>query len=292
MKKRLAILITAVIAFTVFVLPSYALLSVVEENEGKAPHLVSGEKLWLAVLYSNGKADPEKPVTDFGIDVETITTLRITFKVSDKDLDFWDPELDAIGGALVLSCKVAEATEEVPDPQKFYTQHNWNKREFWGVGPLTDYSKDAFVVDNGDGTYTVGTTFPEIKRLSNKADLVQVALQEWGDSINHYDILRFDCLDENGYNVISFDKFGNATIGLIEGEEPYVVPKPPVIDVPLTLPSVTTDESQPEEVTTESTSQSEGGNKGLPTGVVVAIVVGAVAVVAAVGIVIVKKLKK
>jgi hypothetical protein len=99
-------------------------------------------------------------------------------------------------------------------------------------------------------------------------------------------------LDENGYNVISFDKFGNATIGLIEGEEPYVVPKPPVIDVPLTLPSVTTDESQPEEVTTESTSQSEGGNNGLPTGVVVAIVVGAVAVVAAVGIVIVKKLKK
>ena len=103
------------------------MLSVVEENEGK-------HRIWYPVktvvsgTLQQRKSRPRKPVTDFGIDVETITTLRITFKVSDKDLISgidW-----TIGGALVLSCKVAEATEEVPDPQKFYTQHNWNKESF------------------------------------------------------------------------------------------------------------------------------------------------------------------
>ena len=200
---------SAVAASTLAVGASAALIF---PKEGEAHPGASTAGNWLVQVYNVGNPAENKPATDYGLDVEAIARIDVTFEICDdgESREWFEGNC---GGSVITSCNGGTMTEEE------VAIHNWPSNEWWGV---TDEDlgidtlapeKKCQTVKVGDYTYKVSCTLTEDTKFLSTAGCVQIGLQEWGDSLNFYKVIDCSCYDAAGNLMISFDFNGNPTLG-------------------------------------------------------------------------------
>ena len=100
-----------------------------------------------------------------------------------------------------------------------WNTYNWPTNEWWGVSDpdlgleTLAPEKECQTVKVGDYTYMVSKTIAPEERFLAKSECVQIGLQEWGDTMNDYQVTDCSCYDDAGNLLISFDFYGNPTLG-------------------------------------------------------------------------------
>ena len=174
--------------------------------EGVASGTSIGTGMWLVQVFNVGNEAENKPATDYGIDVESIT--KIEFKVTPHEYDeaTFDSSLDGgYGGGIVMSCNggVLEGDDS----------RNWNSLQFWGIGEQTATDQAGILEEEGNGVWSIAWDVPEEYRFVTGAGCCQIAFQEWGNSFVDLEILELNCYDASGNVVIAFDGLGNVKSG-------------------------------------------------------------------------------
>jgi len=165
---------------------------------------------WLVQVFNVGNVEEGKPATDYGLDVEKIARIDVTFEVCEESRDWFE---GGCGGSVITSCNGGTMTEDEE------IIHNWPSNEWWGVvdddlGIATqDPAKKCVTEKVGDYTYKVSCTLTEETSFLSTAGCVQIGLQEWGDVMNDYKVIDCSCFDAAGNLMISYDFYGNPTLG-------------------------------------------------------------------------------
>ena len=203
LNKLIASLSAAAVAAAAMGVSASAVLKVVPQDG----HFRSGTGSWMPVIYSDQTFDAsEKDYTDYGIDCTKIATIEVT--ITTDDPDFFD---GSFGGAIVLSSK-----------GEGHSEHNWNGKEYWGTQDeereidtlATD--KPVQFVKTGDLTYTGTLTVDDSNCVFEGYQLVQVAVQEWGQDMSNIVVKSMVLKDADGNVMISFDENGKASLPLVE----------------------------------------------------------------------------
>ena len=203
LNKLIASLSAAAVAAAAMGVSASAVLKVVPQDG----HFRSGTGSWMPVIYSDQTFDAsEKDYTDYGIDCTKIATIEVT--ITTDDPDFFD---GSFGGAIVLSSK-----------GEGHSEHNWNGKEYWGTQDeereidtlATD--KPVQFVKTGDLTYTGVLTVDDSNCVFEGYQLVQVAVQEWGQDMSNIVVKSMVLKDADGNVMISFDENGKASLPLVE----------------------------------------------------------------------------
>ena len=175
-------------------------------DSGIAAGTSIGTGMWLVQVFNVGNEAENKPATDYGIDVESIT--KIEFKVTPHDYDeaTFDSSLDGgYGGGIVMSCNGGDLGDD--------QSRNWNSLQFWGIGEQTATDQPGILEEEGNGVWSIAWDVPEEYRFVTGAGCCQIAFQEWGNSFVDLEVLSLACYDASGNVVISFDGLGNVTSG-------------------------------------------------------------------------------
>ena len=237
-----------------------------------------GTGMWLVQVFNEGNEAENKPATDYGIDVESITKIQFDVTPHDYDAATFDTALDGgYGGGIVMSCNGGTLGDDM--------SRNWNSLQFWGIGDSTSTDQAGILEDNGDGTWTIAWDVPEEYRFVTGAGCCQIAFQEWGNSFVDLEILGLTCYDAAGNTVIAFDGLGNKLGGAAEAVD--------TTDDTASDDAATDDSA---DTTTDAASTTDGaaaaGDKTTPdTGVEGVAAVAGLAIVAT-GAVIVSKKRK
>ena len=203
LNKLIASLSAAAVAAAAMGVSASAVLKVVPQDG----HFRSGTGSWMPVIYSDQTFDAsEKDYTDYGIDCTKIASIEVT--ITTDDPDFFD---GSFGGAIVLSSK-----------GEGHSEHNWNGKEYWGTQDeereidtlATD--KPVQFVKTGDLTYTGVLTVDDSNCVFEGYQLVQVAVQEWGQDMSNIVVKSMVLKDADGNVMISFDENGKASLPLVE----------------------------------------------------------------------------
>jgi len=166
---------------------------------------------WLVQVYNIGNEAEGKPATDYGLDVTAIARIDVTFEVCEGESRDWFE--GGCGGSVITSCNGSQFTDDE------WATYNWPSNEWWGVSDealgleTLAPEKECQTVKVGDYTYMVSKTLSAEERFLAKADCVQIGLQEWGDTMNDYKVIDCSCYDDAGNLMISFDFYGNPTLG-------------------------------------------------------------------------------
>ncbi len=166
---------------------------------------------WLVQVYNIGNPAEGKPATDYGLDVTAIARIDVTFEVCEGESRDWFE--GGCGGSVITSCNGSNFTDDE------WADYNWPSNEWWGVidedlGLETlAPEKECQTVKVGDYTYMVSKTLSAEERFLAKSECVQIGLQEWGDTMNDYKVIDCSCYDDAGNLMISFDFYGNPTLG-------------------------------------------------------------------------------
>lgn len=192
------------------------------------PGLKPASGNWLVQVYNEGSEAEGKPATDYGIDYSKVKKLAVTFNVLEEDREWFE---GGLGGALVLSINGGDIEHYEKDAEgkdvetALWQKYNWTgepTKEWWGVYDeeleLATRDPDKAVMTEKVGDYTYKITSDEYNNpLENgdasKIGCMQVAVMEWGDSMNHYEVLRLDVMDKDNNVLITFDGKGVATVG-------------------------------------------------------------------------------
>ena len=237
-----------------------------------------GTGMWLVQVFNEGNEAENKPATDYGIDVESITKIKFDVTPHEYDAATFDTALDGgYGGGIVMSCNGGSLGDDM--------SRNWNSLQFWGIGDSTDTAQAGALEDNGDGTWSIAWDVPEEYRFVTGAGCCQIAFQEWGNSFVDLEILGLTCYDAAGNTVIAFDGLGNKLGGAAEAVD--------TTDDTASDDAATDDSA---DTTTDAASTTDGaaaaGDKTTPdTGVEGVAAVAGLAIVAT-GAVIVSKKRK
>lgn len=168
-----------------------------------------GNGMYLVQLYNVGNEAENKPATDYGIDVEAVASITVTFHPDENDFDF-DLDAGTYGGGIVPSCNGGIA----PTGSDLYNLHNWpGNYQWWGLGSVASEDQPIAAVDNGDGSYTLTAVLTEDTKFLAGTDCCQIAFQEWGTGFAALYIDEVACWDAAGNKMISFDGSGVATVG-------------------------------------------------------------------------------
>ena len=237
-----------------------------------------GTGMWLVQVFNEGNEAENKPATDYGIDVESITKIKFDVTPHEYDAATFDTALDGgYGGGIVMSCNGGSLGDDM--------SRNWNSLQFWGIGDSTSTDQAGILEDNGDGTWSIAWDVPEEYRFVTGAGCCQIAFQEWGNSFVDLEILGLTCYDAAGNTVIAFDGLGNKLGGAAEAVD--------TTDDTASDDAATDDSA---DTTTDAASTTDGaaaaGDKTTPdTGVEGVAAVAGLAIVAT-GAVIVSKKRK
>ena len=251
-----------------------------------------GTGSWMPVLYSDGTFDAsEKPVTDYGIDCTQIGSVEVTLTPADKD--WFD---GSFGGAIVLSSK----SESNAD-------HNWNGKEYWGTTDeelaIETVATDKPVVfeKTGDYMYTGVMKVDDSNCVYEGYQLVQIAVQEWGQDMSEIKVVSMVVKDTAGNVMISFDENGTASLPLVtdapaaEEEAPAeeeTEEEAPAVEEETEEEAPAVEEEKEEAPAAGDVAGTTDSSKGSPdTGVEDVAVVAGLAIVAA-GAVLVSKKRK
>ena len=206
LNKLIASFSAAAVAAAAMGVSASAVLKVVPQDG----HFRSGTGSWMPVIYSDQTFDAsEKDYTDYGIDCTKIATIEVT--ITTDDPDFFD---GSFGGAIVLSSK-----------GEGHSEHNWNGKEYWGTQD-EDLEIDTLATDKpvqfvktGDLTYTGTLTVDDSNCVFEGYQLVQVAVQEWGQDMSSIVVKSMVLKDADGNVMISFDENGKASLPLVGADD-------------------------------------------------------------------------
>ncbi len=233
---------------------------------------------WLVQVYNIGNEAEGKPPTDYGIDVTSIARVEVTFTVCEDSRDWFE---GGCGGSVVVSSNGSQHTDEE------WAKYNWPSREWWGVidddlGLATqDPAKKCVTEKVGDYTYKIVAEIPADERPLAKSECVQIGLQEWGDVMNDYMVTDLSIFNDAGEKLISFDFYGNPTLGSAAAAPEASAPAEDATDAPATSAPATGD-----------VAGATDSSKGSPdTGIEDVAVVAGLAIVAG-GAVLVSKKRK
>ena len=166
---------------------------------------------YLVQVFNVGNEAEGKPATDYGIDVTSIARVEVTFEVAEGESRDWFE--GGCGGSVVVSSNGDQYTDEE------WNKLNWPSREWWGVSDpdlgieTLAPEKTCQTVKVGDYTYMVAADIEPDMRPRAKAGCVQIGLQEWGDTMNDYKVVDLSIFNDAGEKLISFDWYGNPTLG-------------------------------------------------------------------------------
>ena len=282
---------------TLAVAASAASLKKVTEADGKSAGLSSGNDSWLVQVYNEGNEAENKPATNYDIDYSKVTGARFTVTIPEKDADgadgnrdFWD---GATGGGVVLSINGGD----IKSGTDAWDTYNWPSKQYWGVTDealelATDPNKDDDASNDkdlsyekiGDYTYQLtanGFDNPIAKGDAKTIGCMQIALQEWGQSIATIEVVKCEVLDADGNVLIAFDGLGNV---VDDGSAPADTDAP-ATDAPATDAPATDAPATDAPTTGDSTKPSTN------TGVESVAVVAGVAVLATGAVIVAKKRK-
>lgn len=271
---------------TLAVAASASSLKKVTEADGKSAGLSSGNDSWLVQVYNEGNEAEGKPATNYDIDYSKVTGARFTVTIPEKDADgadgnreFWD---GATGGGVVLSINGGD----IQNGTDAWDTYNWPSKEYWGVTDdalelATDPNKDDDASNDkelsyekiGDYTYQLtanGFDNPIAKGDAKTIGCMQVALQEWGQSIATIEVVKCEVLDAEGNVLIAFDGLGNVVDG---GNSAPATDAPatdaPATDAPATDAPTTGDSTKPSTNTGVESVAVVAGIAVLATGAVI-----------------------
>lgn len=271
---------------TLAVAASASSLKKVTEADGKSAGLSSGNDSWLVQVYNEGNEAENKPATNYDIDYSKVTGARFTVTIPEKDADgadgnreFWD---GATGGGVVLSINGGD----IKSGTDAWDTYNWPSKQYWGVTDealelATDPNKDDDASNDkdlsyekvGDYTYQLtanGFDNPIAKGDAKTIGCMQIALQEWGQSIATIEVVKCEVLDADGNVLIAFDGLGNVVDG---GSAPADTDAPatdaPATDAPATDAPTTGDSTKPSTNTGVESVAVVAGVAVLATGAVI-----------------------
>lgn len=282
---------------TLAVAASASSLKKVTEADGKSAGLSSGNDSWLVQVYNEGNEAENKPATNYDIDYSKVTGARFTVTIPEKDADgadgnreFWD---GATGGGVVLSINGGD----IKSGTDAWDTYNWPSKQYWGVTDealelATDPNKDDDASNDkdlsyekvGDYTYQLtanGFDNPIAKGDAKTIGCMQIALQEWGQSIATIEVVKCEVLDADGNVLIAFDGLGN----VVDGGSAPADTDAPATDAPATDAPATDAPATDAPTTGDSTKPSTN------TGVESVAVVAGVAVLATGAVIVAKKRK-
>lgn len=282
---------------TLAVAASAASLKKVTEADGKSAGLSSGNDSWLVQVFSEGNEAENKPATKYDIDYSKVTGARFTVTIPEKDADgadgnreFWD---GATGGGVVLSINGGD----IKSGTDAWDTYNWPSKQYWGVTDdalelATDPNKDDDASNDkdlsyekiGDYTYQLtanGFDNPIAKGDAKTIGCMQIALQEWGQSIATIEVVKCEVLDADGNVLIAFDGLGN----VVDGGSAPADTDAPATDAPATDAPATDAPATDAPTTGDSTKPSTN------TGVESVAIVAGVAVLATGAVIVAKKRK-
>ena len=277
---------------TLAVAASASSLKKVTEADGKSAGLSSGNDSWLVQVYNEGNEAEGKPATNYDIDYSKVTGARFTVTIPEKDADgadgnreFWD---GATGGGVVLSINGGD----IQNGTDAWDTYNWPSKQYWGVTDdalelATDPNKDDDASNDkelsyekiGDYTYQLtanGFDNPIAKGDAKTIGCMQVALQEWGQSIATIEVVKCEVLDAEGNVLIAFDGLGN----VVDGGNSAPATDAPATDAPAT-----------DAPATDAPTTGDSTKPSTNTGVESVAVVAGVAVLATGAVIVAKKRK-
>lgn len=277
---------------TLAVAASASSLKKVTEADGKSAGLSSGNDSWLVQIYNEGNEAEGKPATEYDIDYSKVTGARFTVTIPEKDADgadgnreFWD---GATGGGVVLSINGGD----IQNGTDAWDTYNWPSKQYWGVTDdalelATDPNKDDDASNDkdlsyekiGDYTYQLtanGFDNPIAKGDAKTIGCMQVALQEWGQSIATIEVVKCEVLDAEGNVLIAFDGLGN----VVDGGNSAPATDAPATDAPAT-----------DAPATDAPTTGDSTKPSTNTGVESVAVVAGVAVLATGAVIVAKKRK-
>lgn len=266
---------------TLAVAASASSLKKVTEADGKSAGLSSGNDSWLVQVYNEGNEAEGKPATKYDIDYSKVTGARFTVTIPEKDADgadgnreFWD---GATGGGVVLSINGGD----IQNGTDAWDTYNWPSKQYWGVTDdalelATDPNKDDDASNDkdlsyekiGDYTYQLtanGFDNPIAKGDAKTIGCMQVALQEWGQSIAAIEVVKCEVLDAEGNVLIAFDGLGN----VVDGGNSAPATDAPATDAPATDAPTTGDSTKPSTNTGVESVAVVAGIAVLATGAVI-----------------------
>ena len=282
---------------TLAVAASASSLKKVTEADGKSAGLSSGNDSWLVQVFNEGNEEENKPATKYDIDYSKVTGARFTVTIPEKDADgadgnreFWD---GATGGGVVLSINGGD----IKSGTDAWDTYNWPSKQYWGVTDealelATDPNKDDDASNDkdlsyekvGDYTYQLtanGFDNPIANGTAKTIGCMQIALQEWGQSIATIEVVKCEVLDAEGNVLIAFDGLGN----VVDGGNSAPATDAPATDAPATDAPATDAPATDAPTTGDSTKPSTN------TGVESVAVVAGVAVLATGAVIVAKKRK-
>ena len=277
---------------TLAVAASASSLKKVTEADGKSAGLSSGNDSWLVQVYNEGNEAEGEPATKYDIDYSKVTGARFTVTIPEKDADgadgnreFWD---GATGGGVVLSINGGD----IQNGTDAWDTYNWPSKQYWGVTDdalelATDPNKDDDASNDkelsyekiGDYTYQLtanGFDNPIAKGDAKTIGCMQVALQEWGQSIATIEVVKCEVLDAEGNVLIAFDGLGN----VVDGGNSAPATDAPATDAPAT-----------DAPATDAPTTGDSTKPSTNTGVESVAVVAGVAVLATGAVIVAKKRK-
>lgn len=277
---------------TLAVAASAASLKKVTEADGKSAGLSSGNDSWLVQVFNEGNEAEGKPATKYDIDYSKVTGARFTVTIPEKDADgadgnreFWD---GATGGGVVLSINGGD----IKNGTDAWNTYNWPSKQYWGVTDdalelATDPNKDDDASNDkdlsyekiGDYTYQLtanGFDNPIANGTAKTIGCMQVALQEWGQSIATIEVVKCEILDAEGNALIAFDGLGN----VVDGGNSAPATDAPATDAPAT-----------DAPATDAPTTGDSTKPSTNTGVESVAVVAGVAVLATGAVIVAKKRK-
>ncbi len=277
---------------TLAVAASASSLKKVTEADGKSAGLSSGNDSWLVQVYNEGNEAEGNPATKYDIDYSKVTGARFTVTIPEKDADgadgnreFWD---GATGGGVVLSINGGD----IQNGTDAWDTYNWPSKQYWGVTDdalelATDPNKDDDATNDkelsyekiGDYTYQLtanGFDNPIAKGDAKTIGCMQVALQEWGQSIATIEVVKCEVLDAEGNVLIAFDGLGN----VVDGGNSAPATDAPATDAPAT-----------DAPATDAPTTGDSTKPSTNTGVESVAVVAGVAVLATGAVIVAKKRK-
>ena len=277
---------------TLAVAASASSLKKVTEADGKSAGLSSGNDSWLVQVFNEGNEAENKPATKYDIDYSKVTGARFTVTIPEKDADgadvnreFWD---GATGGGVVLSINGGD----IQQGTDAWDTYNWPSKQYWGVTDealelATDPNKDDDASNDKDLSYEKiddytyqltanGFDNPIANGTAKTIGCMQVALQEWGQSIATIEVVKCEILDAEGNALITFDGLGK----VVDGGNSAPATDAPATDAPAT-----------DAPATDAPTAGDSTKPSTNTGVESVAVVAGVAVLATGAVIVAKKRK-
>ena len=209
LNKLFAGIAASAVAASALTASASALIAFPPAEESHPGAAVAGN--YLVQVYNIGNEAEGKPATDYGIDVTSIARVEVTFEVAEGESRDWFE--GGCGGSVVISSNGSQHTDEE------WNKYNWPSHEWWGVSDealgIETLAADKQCVTEkvADYTYKVAYDVPVDERPLAKSECVQIGLQEWGDPMNDYKVIDLSIYNDAGTKLISFDWYGNPTLG-------------------------------------------------------------------------------